>query len=60
MLQYYNCSETYPEVVRIHMQFLVVHLAQFNIMVLDAIQVLHGFIQGLKHNLAVGGHFGIS
>ena len=44
---------TYPEVVRIHMEFLRVHHAQLGVRILDVVQVLHSIFQTTHHCLTM-------
>uniref|UniRef100_A0A8C4DPA9 Uncharacterized protein n=1 Tax=Dicentrarchus labrax TaxID=13489 RepID=A0A8C4DPA9_DICLA len=51
---------TYPEVIRIHMDFLRVLHAQLGIDVLDVVHVLHSSVQPTHHCLTVLGHQRVS
>uniref|UniRef100_A0A8C8RDL0 Uncharacterized protein n=1 Tax=Pelusios castaneus TaxID=367368 RepID=A0A8C8RDL0_9SAUR len=47
-------------VLRIHVQFIAVQLAQLGVGGLDVVQVLHGLPEGGQHLLAVGTHLGVA
>lgn len=48
-----NVCFAYPEVVRVHVQFLGVQNAQFFVGVLDVVHVLHGSVKSVQHNFAM-------
>uniref|UniRef100_A0A8C8RF82 Uncharacterized protein n=1 Tax=Pelusios castaneus TaxID=367368 RepID=A0A8C8RF82_9SAUR len=53
-------DRTHPEVLRIHVQFVAVQLAQLGVGGLDVVQVLHGLPEGGQHFLAMGTHLGVA
>uniref|UniRef100_A0A4W4DU63 Uncharacterized protein n=1 Tax=Electrophorus electricus TaxID=8005 RepID=A0A4W4DU63_ELEEL len=52
-------TETYPEVVGIHVEFFRVDSAQRSVGTLDVVQVLHAFVQSTHDDFTVRRHFGV-